>query len=81
MRKRFIAGATCPQCGQVDKIYIIAGAEGDERHCSACDFNEGRPTQVEPAPAATVSGNVSTDAVQVVTLQPAKDSASGDTPK
>lgn len=77
MRKRFIAGATCPQCGQVDKLYIIAGAAGDERHCSACDFSEARPTEVEAA-GDSVTTKVEADAVQVVTLQPPKDATSGD---
>lgn len=39
-KKRFIAGALCPQCKQRDKIFVYL--EGDEkwRACSSCDFNE-----------------------------------------
>ena len=39
-KKRFIAGALCPQCQQRDKVYVYF--EGDEkwRACNRCDFNE-----------------------------------------
>ena len=44
-RRRFIAGATCPECGAVDRIAI--DLDRDERGCVACGFREQRP----PAPA------------------------------
>lgn len=40
-RPRFIAGAVCPRCGQMDKI--VVDLDTDERHCVACGFSEGRP--------------------------------------
>jgi uncharacterized metal-binding protein (TIGR02443 family) len=45
-RRRFIAGATCPECGAVDRIAIDLDSE--ERGCVACGFREKRPTA--PAP-------------------------------
>ncbi len=49
-RRRFIAGATCPQCGQVDKVFTqtrITKSESSEvsleyreRGCVACEFLE-----------------------------------------
>lgn len=42
VRRRFIAGAVCPQCGEQDKIALDLDA--DERFCVSCDFREGRPT-------------------------------------
>jgi uncharacterized metal-binding protein (TIGR02443 family) len=45
-RRRFIAGAICPDCGVMDRIVIEP--EGELRRCLACGFEEGRP----PAPEA-----------------------------
>jgi len=39
-QKRFIAGAICPLCASVDRIYTLTGAEGMSRHCVDCDFSE-----------------------------------------
>ncbi len=43
---RFIAGAVCPRCGQMDRI--VVSADGETRSCIACDFSDARP---EPKPA------------------------------
>ena len=40
-RRRFIAGAVCPRCAQMDKI--VVDLDTDQRECVACGFNEGRP--------------------------------------
>ena len=45
-RRRFIAGAVCPRCGDMDKIVI--DAETDRRECIACGFSEERPGQEGP---------------------------------
>ena len=39
-RKRFISGAICPGCGQIDKIYVLKGDEQESMHCSQCDYIE-----------------------------------------
>lgn len=41
-RRRFIAGAVCPRCGEMDKI--VVDLETQTRECVACDFNEARPS-------------------------------------
>lgn len=38
--KRFISGATCPSCGQVDKIYVLKDDNRESMHCSHCDYTE-----------------------------------------
>ena len=38
--KRFISGATCPACGQVDKIYVLNDGGVESMHCSQCDYIE-----------------------------------------
>ena len=40
-RRRFIAGAICPGCGQIDKIFV--DSEEDQRRCVSCGFSEDRP--------------------------------------
>ena len=50
-RRRFIAGAVCPQCGATDKI--VVDPETETRSCVACDFEESRPATPGPAELAT----------------------------
>ena len=40
-RRRFIAGAVCPRCGEMDKI--VVDLDTQTRECVACDFSEDRP--------------------------------------
>ncbi|MBL4781940.1 MAG: YheV family putative metal-binding protein [Porticoccaceae bacterium] len=38
--KRFIAGAVCPRCGEMDKLVVYRQDERDYRECVSCDFAE-----------------------------------------
>jgi uncharacterized metal-binding protein (TIGR02443 family) len=38
--KRFIAGALCPACKQLDKIFTYSKLDEKWRACVHCDFNE-----------------------------------------
>lgn len=40
IKKRFIAGAICPRCKQVDKIKMYRLDDKDYRECVACDFKD-----------------------------------------
>ena len=44
-RRRFIAGAVCPRCGEMDKI--VVDMDSQTRECVACDFSEARPADSE----------------------------------
>jgi uncharacterized metal-binding protein (TIGR02443 family) len=44
--RRFIAGAVCPRCAQLDKTII--DPETDQRICIHCGFAEDRPGLPEP---------------------------------
>jgi uncharacterized metal-binding protein (TIGR02443 family) len=44
--RRFIAGAVCPRCAQMDKTVI--DPETDQRICVHCGFAENRPGIPEP---------------------------------
>jgi uncharacterized metal-binding protein (TIGR02443 family) len=58
MKRQFIAGASCPECGQMDKIQRVI--EGDQQwmECVACgarkDLDE-KPPQVTDALARPVT--------------------------
>ena len=63
MKRQFIAGATCPECGQMDKIQRVLDGDKQWMECVACgatkDMNQNNPE--------------TTDALtQPVTLQPQK---------
>ena len=43
-RSRFVAGAVCPACGEMDRIVIKdPGEAGARRHCVACGFSDAVP--------------------------------------
>ncbi|SFL94164.1 YheV family putative zinc ribbon protein [Marinobacter zhejiangensis] len=45
--KRFIAGAVCPRCAEMDKIVMYATEEGQFRECVACGYKD-RQGDAEP---------------------------------
>jgi len=52
-RPRFVAGATCPNCGAVDRMVIDPAV--DERRCVACEFVEARPDGPTDLPPTRVT--------------------------
>ncbi len=40
VKKRFIAGATCPSCGEMDSIVVYEEEGEQKRECVSCDFAE-----------------------------------------
>lgn len=81
-RRRFIAGALCPRCGEMDKI--VVDLDTDQRECVACGFSEKRP-QNEHSETGGQDGNlptrvtrpaarrVETPAEAVTLIDPGKD--------
>jgi uncharacterized protein len=45
--KRFIAGAVCPRCGEMDRLVSYENEAGVFKECVACDFEEKQIAQVE----------------------------------
>ncbi len=46
MKRRFIAGAICPQCRALDRIVLETEGDESRRCCIECDFSEaldGKP--------------------------------------
>ncbi len=40
--KRFIAGAVCPRCGQMDCLRMYRDDEREYRECVRCDFEDAQ---------------------------------------
>lgn len=49
LKKRFIAGASCPKCQQVDKVFTYEKEGREYAACTQCDYLEARPTPEELA--------------------------------
>lgn len=45
MTRRFIAGAVCPRCGEMDKLLVDSAT--NRRECVSCGYNDERPTDVQ----------------------------------
>ena len=42
-QKRFISGATCPNCGASDTLFMYANDERDHVQCADCEYSQHRP--------------------------------------
>ena len=75
-RRRFIAGAVCPRCGEMDKIAV--DLDSDLRQCVSCGFSEERPKPVDtPSELQTrvsraAARRVETPAEAVTLIDPGK---------
>ena len=38
--RRFIAGAVCPNCGAMDRLFVHADETRRHQECSACGFSD-----------------------------------------
>lgn len=75
--KRFIAGAVCPRCGEMDRLVTYTSEEGTFKECVSCDFSEKQIAQVEMSELETRVNHMPEDAsedqaqvVQIVDLKP-----------
>ncbi|MGB0662641.1 MAG: YheV family putative zinc ribbon protein [Pontibacterium sp.] len=46
--KRFIAGATCPRCGEQDTLKMYRDDEREHRECVRCDFADSMRLDGQP---------------------------------
>lgn len=61
--RRFIAGAVCPRCAEMDRIVMYSNEKGQFRECVACGFAD-REGEREPAVAelqTRVNSRINTD--------------------
>ncbi len=72
-KKRFIAGAVCPRCGEMDKLVTYKENDKEFRECVSCGFHDEMRFQQNPRELDT-RVNVTEDQVveetQVLTLDP-----------
>ncbi len=48
--KRFIAGAVCPRCAEMDKIMMFTDAAGEQvRECVACGYTDALSDLEQPS--------------------------------
>lgn len=73
--KRFIAGAVCPRCGEMDRIVMYREGERQYRECVSCGFHDEIRLQTAPREVQTrVSG--SADEAKPVRLIDPEDAGS-----
>jgi uncharacterized metal-binding protein (TIGR02443 family) len=55
IKKRFIAGATCPSCSSLDSIYVLSEKGSETMLCTECNHSEQskgvaskKPAQASP---------------------------------
>ncbi len=75
--KRFIAGAVCPRCGEMDKLKAWTEDDIQYRECVACDFTDemsltAPPELAEPATRVNQTQPDPKDEIQVVNLMDPK---------
>ena len=39
-KRRFVAGAVCPRCSEMDKLVVYSENDKDFRECVACGYKE-----------------------------------------
>jgi uncharacterized metal-binding protein (TIGR02443 family) len=66
MKRRFIAGATCPVCQAQDRIVMISSQEDEWIECIECNYSDRRPTEVTPQEPSQA------DAIGVIQFRPHK---------
>ncbi|MDN4502967.1 YheV family putative zinc ribbon protein [Alteromonadaceae bacterium BrNp21-10] len=44
LKKRFIAGATCPKCKALDSIMLYWQNNVEKLQCVKCDYHDSKPT-------------------------------------
>lgn len=50
---RFIAGAVCPQCKEIDKLKLYRDSGGDIRECVRCGYREVQRFEIPKAEPVT----------------------------
>jgi uncharacterized metal-binding protein (TIGR02443 family) len=55
-KKRFIAGATCPNCKKLDTLMLYFENNVEKLECVSCDYKETQTSQEVTAASKTASG-------------------------
>ena len=71
-KRRFVAGAVCPRCSEMDKLVVYSEEGKDYRECVACGYKDEmrfKPQQRELDTRVNLTEEEKSD-VQVVTILP-----------
>lgn len=71
--RRFVAGAVCPRCSEMDKLVVYNEAGKDYRECVACGYKEEmhfKPVARELETRVNQTEEDKKDAVQVINILP-----------
>lgn len=71
--RRFVAGAVCPRCSEMDKLVVYNEEGKDYRECVACGYKEEmrfKPVARELETRVNQSEEEKKDAVQVINILP-----------
>ncbi|HTF98177.1 MAG TPA: YheV family putative zinc ribbon protein [Cellvibrio sp.] len=72
-KRRFVAGAVCPRCSEMDKLVVYSEGGKDYRECVACGYKEEmrfKPAQRELETRVNQTEEDKKDAVQVINILP-----------
>ncbi|XID74601.1 YheV family putative zinc ribbon protein [Alkanindiges sp. WGS2144] len=70
IKKRFIAGAKCTQCGAMDRVMQLTTTDDEWIECVDCGYTERRPTAINPPASAVTNSPSKADEVGVVQFKP-----------
>jgi hypothetical protein len=71
--RRFVAGAVCPRCSEMDKLVVYNEVGKDFRECVACGYKEEmhfKPVARELETRVNQTEEEKKDAVQVINILP-----------
>ncbi|MDR7091471.1 YheV family putative zinc ribbon protein [Cellvibrio fibrivorans] len=71
--RRFVAGAVCPRCSEMDKLVVYNDGGKDYRECVACGYKEEmhfKPVARELETRVNQTEADKKDAVQVINILP-----------
>jgi uncharacterized metal-binding protein (TIGR02443 family) len=70
-KRRFMAGAVCPRCSQMDSIVVYNLDGKDFRECVKCDFKEEMRLNIATSELGTrVNQKTEHETVQVINILP-----------
>ncbi|QEY17751.1 YheV family putative metal-binding protein [Cellvibrio sp. KY-GH-1] len=74
-KRRFVAGAVCPRCSEMDKLVVYSEDGKDYRECVACGYKDEmhfKPVARELETRVNQTEEDKRDAVQVINILPFK---------
>lgn len=68
--KRFVAGAVCPRCGEMDTIRVYRNEIREYRECVKCDYIDGQNLDGSPEEVAEIVTRVNQQKEDTPDTQP-----------